>query len=200
MVYIIFICIAIPLLLFMKIIDKESRWLIGFMLLGMLSAVCSYELNSCLKFYTGFSSVRVSIEVAPAVEEVLKALPVLFYAIFVDDKLKKIVSLSMAVGIGFALLENTFILVNNVEYVNYLWALIRGLSTSLNHGMCTLIIGLGISMVRKQRKLFYTGTFALIVFSICFHSVFNMFIMSEYSYIGMFMPILLYFVYVKVFS
>ncbi|MGN1404915.1 MAG: PrsW family glutamic-type intramembrane protease [Erysipelotrichaceae bacterium] len=200
MVYIIFICIAIPLLLLLKIIDKESIWLVGFMILGMMAAVCSYEINSCLKFYTGFNSARVSIEIAPAVEEVLKALPILFYAILIDDRLKKIVSLAMAVGIGFALLENTYILVTNIEYVNYLWALIRGLSTSLNHGMCTLIIGLGISMVRKQKKLFYTGTFALIVFSICFHSIFNMLIMSEYSYFGMIMPVLLYVIYVKVFS
>ncbi len=33
---------------------------------------------------------------------------------------RKIVSLPMMVGISFALLENTLILVNNVEYVNYL--------------------------------------------------------------------------------
>lgn len=46
MVYLILICFAVPLLLLMTLLDRRSRLLVGFMLLGMLVAVSSYEINS----------------------------------------------------------------------------------------------------------------------------------------------------------
>jgi len=45
-VYLILICFAVPLLLLMTLLDRRSRLLVGFMLLGMLVAVSSYEINS----------------------------------------------------------------------------------------------------------------------------------------------------------
>ena len=41
MVYLILICFAVPLLLLMTLLNRHSRLLVGFMLLGMLVAVSS---------------------------------------------------------------------------------------------------------------------------------------------------------------
>ncbi len=192
MVYIIAICIAVPMLLLMTLLDKHSRLLLGFMLCGIVTAVCSYEINTLLCGMSGISGTELSIKYAPVIEEILKALPILFYAVLVSDEKKEVLPFSMAVGIGFAILENAFLLINYAEQVDILWAVIRGLSTSLSHGICTLIVGCGMLFVRKQKKLFYTGTFALLATAMTLHGTFNLLIQSPYDYVALAMPIVIY--------
>lgn len=192
MVYIIYICIAVPLVLMLPLLQKQSRWLVGFMLLGATVAVSSAEINTVLQLLFGFYPYEVSLHIAPLTEEIMKAAPVLIYAVFASDDRKKVLPLAMAVGIGFAVLENTFILVNNIETVTVGWALVRGLSTSLTHGMCTFIVGCGIVHVKKQKKLFYTGTFGLLAVAVTFHATFNLLIGSQYKAAGIALPVIVY--------
>ena len=155
MVYIIMICMTVPLLLLMTMLDNKSRLLLGFVLCGMVLAVCAYEINSLVCYSFQLSGPELSITAAPVIEEILKALPVLFFAVLVSDERKQILQLAMAVGIGFAILENAFLLLTYVDEVDIGWAIARGISTSLSHGICTLTVGCGIIFVRKQKKLFY---------------------------------------------
>lgn len=97
------------------------------------------------------------LTVPPVTEELLKALPVLVFAVFFSDDRKGILPAALSVGIGFSILENTAILVQNLTVVTLGWTALRGLSASLMHGLCTMIIGAGLPYVKKQRKLFCTG-------------------------------------------
>lgn len=134
MVYLILICFAVPLLLLMTLLDRHSRLLVGFMLLGMLVAVSSYEINSTAQFLLGMSGREISVKVAPVVEELLKALPVLFYAALVCDDRRQLLPLGMSVGIGFALLENAYLLITYAEQVTLGWAVIRGIPPASRTG------------------------------------------------------------------
>lgn len=192
MVYVILICIAVPLLLLMTLMDARSRLLTGFMLVGMLTAASAYEINSTVQVMFWMTGQEVSVRVAPVIEELLKAVPILFYSVAVSDDRKILLPLSMAVGIGFAILENAYLLTAYIDQVTISWALVRGLSTSLSHGLCTLTVGYGRSFVRKQKKLFYTGIFGLLSLAMTFHAVFNLLIQSQYDWIGMGLPILLF--------
>ncbi|HIZ49290.1 MAG TPA: PrsW family intramembrane metalloprotease [Candidatus Gemmiger excrementavium] len=192
MVYVILICIAVPLLLLMTLMDARSRLLTGFMLVGMLTAASAYEINSTVQVMFWMTGQEVSVRVAPVIEELLKAVPILFYSVAVSDDRKILLPLSMAVGIGFAILENAYLLTAYIDQVTISWALVRGLSTSLSHGLCTLTVGYGMSFVRKQKKLFYTGIFGLLSLAMTFHAVFNLLIQSQYDWIGMGLPILLF--------
>lgn len=192
MVYVILICIAVPLLLLMTLMDARSRLLTGFMLVGMLTAASAYEINSTVQMLFWMTGQEVSVRAAPVIEELLKAIPVLFYSVLVSDDRKILLPLSMSVGIGFAILENAYLLTAYIDQVTISWALIRGLSTSLSHGLCTLTVGYGLSFVRKQKKLFYTGIFGLLSLAMTFHAVFNLLIQSEYDWIGMALPILIF--------
>ncbi len=183
---------AVPLLLLMTMLNGKSRLLFGFMLAGMLFAVCAYEINSLICRVFSLSGTELSTKAAPIIEEILKALPVLFYAAFVSDERNQVLRLSMAVGIGFAMLENAFLLITYVDEVNIGWAIVRGVSTSLSHGICTLIVGCGMIFVRKQKKLFYTGTFALLAAAMTLHATFNLLIQSPYDYVAMALPIIIY--------
>ena len=100
--------------------------------------------------------------------------------------------LSFALGIGFGMFENMVMLVQNVENVTIVWAIIRGFSTALMHGLCTLAVGYGICFVKKKKKLFVVGTFALLALASTYHGIFNMLVQSDYNYIGYIMPAVTY--------
>ena len=195
MVYIIMICMVVPLLLLMTLLNQQSRLLLGFVLGGMVLAVCAYEINTLVCGLFQISGPELSIKAAPIIEEILKALPVLFFAILVSDDRKLVLQLAMAAGIGFAILENAFLLITYVDEVNIGWAVVRGISTSLSHGICTMIVGCGIIFVRKQKKLFYTGTFALLAAAMTLHAIFNLLIQSPYDYVALALPIVIYAVF-----
>lgn len=195
MVYILMICMVMPLLLLLPMLEKQSRLLLGFVLGGMVLAACAYEINSLMCALFSLSGPELSVTAAPIAEEILKALPVLFFAIFVSDDRKLVLQLAMASGIGFAILENAFLLVTYVDQVDIVWAVIRGVSTSLSHGICTMIVGSGIVYVRKQKKLFYTGTFALLTAAMTLHATFNLLVQSSFDYVALALPIVLYLLY-----
>lgn len=192
MVYIIFLCLSIPIVLMLPLLESRSRWIIGFFLLGAVTALAAYEINT-IAFPLSDMDARSFTELVPPVtEELLKALPVLCYALLLDDSRKRVLPIAMAVGVGFAVLENTVLLVEYIDEVTMAWAAARGFSASLMHGLCTVTIGTGICYVKKQKKLFYTGTFGLLSLAITLHALFNLLIQSSYDVVGMAMPLVLY--------
>lgn len=191
-IYILFICISVPLGLMLFLLDKKSRLTIGFMMIGIFVCLFASEVNGLLYRLLPFNTYYFTTTVSPVVEEILKAMPLLFFAIVLSDDRRTLLTSSLAVGIGFAILENSYILVMNYEDVSIVWALIRGFGSGLVHALCTFAIGVGISYVRKCRKLFYTGTYALLAAAIIYHAVYNLLIQSEYRYLGVWMPVVTY--------
>lgn len=192
MVYIIFLCLSIPIVLMLPLLESRSRWIIGFFLLGAVTALAAYEINTIAFPLSDMDARSFTELVPPVVEELLKALPVLCYALLLDDSRKRVLPIAMAVGVGFAVLENTVLLVEYIDEVTMAWAAARGFSASLMHGLCTVTIGTGICYVKKKKKLFYTGTFGLISLAITLHALFNLLIQSSYDFVGMAMPWALY--------
>ena len=191
MIYILFISIFVPIMLMANLIEKKARLPIVFVLAGIFISVFASEINGVLRAMLPLSSQELSIIVTPMTEEFLKALPVLFYALVISDRAETLFTASMATGIGFAVLENTYYLLH-VETWNILDAVIRAFGTGLMHGMCTLLVGAGITFVKKKRKLFWVGTFALLSTAIIYHGIYNMLVQSQYEVIGHLLPISTY--------
>ena len=189
--YVLFICIAVPLFLMLLLMEGRSKLLLGFMLIGMTVCLFISEVNSLLLPLFDGDLVYMTTVITPITEELAKMIPVLFFALVFDDKRETLFMISLALGIGFGLFENTVILVQNIESATIVWALIRGFSTALMHGICTLCVGLGISFVRKKRKLFWSGLFALLTLAAVYHGIFNM-LQLENKYVGAAIPILTY--------
>ncbi len=97
----------------------------------------------------------------------------------------------MALGIGFAVLENAYYLISYPNF-NMLSAVIRAFGAGLMHGMCTLLIGVGMSFVKKKSKMFAVGTFGLLSTAIVYHGIYNILIQSEYHIVGALLPIATY--------
>jgi len=177
---ILFLCATVPMgpALYM-IPDKRSRLFLGYMLLGMVVCLIASEINSLLLSFYGGDTHFVSCNITPIVEEVLKALPVLYFAFFFSDDRDTLLSISFAMGLGFAILENMVILVGSLSRVTIPWAIVRGFGAASMHSACTSMVGRGIVYVHKRRKLFYCGTFSLLIYAVIAHALFNTLIQSQ---------------------
>ena len=191
LIYILFISVFVPILLMALLIEKRARLPISFMLVGIFISVFAAEINGLLQGLLFMDSFEFTIIVTPITEEMLKALPILIYAVMISDKKETLFTASMATGIGFAILENAFYLLNYPSF-NMMDAVIRAFGAGLMHGMCTLLVGVGISFAKKRSKIFVVGTFALLATAINYHGIYNMLVQSDYQIIGFLLPIITY--------
>ena len=191
LIYILFVSIFVPILLMACLIEKKARQPIIFVLIGIFVSVFAAEVNGLLCALLPMSTFEITIIVTPITEEILKAIPILVFATVLVAKKEAVFTASMAVGIGFAVLENAFYLLNDASF-NMIDAVIRAFGAGLMHGMCTLLVGVGISFVKKKSKLFLVGTFALLSTAITYHGIYNMLVQSDYQVIGFLLPISTY--------
>ena len=192
LIYILFICIVAPMFFMFMILRKRSKLLVGYMLIGIFVSLFISELNTILLNLLDGDSLYVTTTITPVTEEIIKAVPVLFYAVLFSDNKERIMPIAFATGIGFGMFENMVVLVQNIESVTIGWAIIRGFSTALMHAVCTVTIGFGICFVKKKRKLFFTGTFALLSIACIYHGIFNMLVQSDLKYFGFVLPAVTY--------
>ena len=190
-IYILFVAISIPILLMTLLVEKKARFPLIFVLIGIFVSVFASEVNGLLSQVLSMDMHSITVIVTPVSEECLKALPILYFALVISDKREHLFTASMATGIGFAVLENAFYMLNYPNF-SMLSAVIRAFGAGLMHGMCTLLVGVGISFVKKKSKLFAVGTFGLLSTAIVYHGIYNILIQSEYSIIGAFLPITTY--------
>ena len=191
LIYILFVSVFVPILLMACLIEKKARQPIIFVLIGIFVSVFAAEVNGLLQMLLPMSTFEVTIIVTPITEEILKAVPILVFAIVLDAKKEALFTAAMAVGIGFAVLENAYYLLNDASF-NMIDAIIRAFGAGLMHGMCTLLIGVGISFVKKKNKIFMVGTFALLSTAITYHGIYNMLVQSDYRAVGFLLPISTY--------
>ena len=130
--------------------------------------------------------------ITPITEEIVKALPILYCAMVITDDRKVLIQNAFAVGVGFALLENMIVLLQNISEATIFWALVRSFGSGMVHGLCTVMVGYGISYIRKRRKLFWCGTFALLSAAITYHAVYNVLVQSAYRNTGFILPLISY--------
>ena len=190
-IYILFVSVFIPILMMTLLVEKKVRLPLVFMLTGIFISVFASEVNGLLVRLLSMETYDVIVTVTPISEELLKALPILYYAVVISDNRERLFTASMALGIGFAVLENAYYLLNYPDF-NMLSAVIRAFGAGLMHGMCTLLVGVGISFVKKKRKLVIVGTFGLLSTAIVYHGIYNILIQSQFSIAGALLPIATY--------
>lgn len=197
--YIVFICFALPFVLGIPIVRKRTRLVLLFTFIGMCCCLFISEINGLLNKLINQDLFYLTTNITPMTEELIKALPILIYALFISSERQTLLTIAFMTGLGFALLENSTILVETVLQqgsVDILWALIRTLGAGLLHSLCTTSVGVGISFIRDQKKIFLCGSFALLSQAIVYHSVYNSLIQSDYKYLGAAMPMVTYLIIV----
>jgi len=193
--YILFICVCAPLLLSLFVLDRKARRAMGFILVGMFCCLFVSEVNGLLLNALGIDLLMFTTGVTPITEELVKLIPVIFFALVLSDDTRDLEVVSFSVGIGFAVLENLVLLTQNIGHVSLFWAMVRGFSSGLMHGICTMLGGVCFSLVRKRKKRFFCGVVALLNLSIVYHAIFNCLVQASSkiaNYVGFLLPITTY--------
>ncbi len=185
------LCISIvtPLAMMLCVYKGRSRTSLLFLLIGVLVCLFCGELNGLLAEHANCTMLWFKCNVTPLTEEFCKAIPILVYAFLFRPKKQVLLESSIAVGVGFAVLENAFILAGSVDMVSIPLALVRGFGAGMMHGICTLAVGYGMTFIHSKRKLFYTGTTALLAVAAVYHSIYNTLVQSDLQWIGFCLPL-----------
>ena len=182
-----FISIILPLAAMLLIIRGEARTVMVFLLLGLLAELVSNYLESFLFRFAADASL-FSVNITPAVEEIFKALPVLVFVFRARPEKQLILEASIAVGIGFAILENAFMIAADAYAVSLSIAFLRGIGTGMMHAVCTLAVGYGMSFLSQKRWFFFSGTFLFLFMAMVYHAIFNILVQSQYEIVGFVLP------------
>jgi len=176
--------------------EKKSRLIVEFILIGLTVCLIIGYVNTYFYNLIGRDLVYYCTTISPITEELIKGVPILIFALCFTDDRQKLVQCAFAVGLGFAIMENIYMLTQNVSAyssnIDIPWAIIRGLGAGLMHSICTATVGIGISFVKKKKKLFYTGTLSLLMLAITYHAIYNSLVMSNFQYLGVILPITTY--------
>ncbi len=197
MSYILFICIAVPLAMMLVPIERNSKKIVVSLLAGMFLCLFVSELNGLLLRLTKKSMLYLTTNITPITEELVKVLPVIYYAYVFSDNEKSVITVAFATGVGFAMLENIIILMQHISSANFLFAMIRGFSSGLMHSITTMLIANFVPYIHKKKKLFLCGIVCSFNLAVVFHSVFNLLVEAESAVaknIGYFLPVSIYLV------
>ncbi len=170
-----YICLAAPMLIAILSLRKEGRRSLIFVLSGMTACLFSAYVSAFFAGVMGLELTVASYEVSPAVEEIMKALPVLFYLLVYEPDKRSAVACTLMLAVGFATFENICFL-TSFGSANLLRLLIRGFGTGAMHMVSGMVVAAGIFFLWEQSWLRAVGGFALLCFVINFHALFNVFV------------------------
>lgn len=187
-----FICLAAPLSMMLLIFKGRSRAILAFLLAGVFMCLFAGEINGLIRASTEASLYSLTVNITPIVEEVLKALPVVFTAFLFRPRQQFLLESSIAVGVGFATMENVCLLFDSASIISAGTILARGFGAGMMHGISTLAVGFSMTYVSADKKISKTGTVAALSVAIIYHSVYNILVQSEYPLLGILLPIASY--------
>lgn len=191
-----FIAMVIPLLFVAIMLGKgDSRKIILYFCWGVFAGVLAYNLNNLLGSSYEQAN-RMTLSIAPMIEEVCKGLPILFFL-----NRKKYQSLTMVIlfcalasGVGFSIQESIYYFNSSGrEIADILSLVVRTLTTALMHGMTTSIFGFGLMVTQKQRSMLLPLIFGLFAVCASIHALYNLLMSTPFVWLGMMMPIAMFF-------
>ena len=191
------LCILIPILMLCGLLDKKARIPCIALMLGCCMCLAAYYLNTYLYPRLGCTYFYLITTISPMVEELLKFLPILVFSCVCSHEKEQIVPFAFATGIGFAIIENSYMLLQSADTATTVWIITRGIGTGLMHGMSTAMLGVGIYMARQDRRLIFVGTLSALFLAIMYHGAYNCMIQTDsIKFLGILLPI---FTYIAVF-
>ena len=171
----VYVCLAAPLLLAILCLRGEGRRGMIFLLSGMTACLLSAYVSTFLSGLAGADLPAASHEIAPAVEEIMKSLPILFYLIVFEPEKKSAVNGALRVAVGFATFENVCFL-TSYGTADLPRLVIRGFGTGAMHVVCGMVVAAGLFFLWGRTWLQAVGALALLCFVITFHAIFNVFV------------------------
>lgn len=189
--------ILIPLLFLSAMIkNRRSRQIILYFCWGLFAVIFAYILNEWFSSDLNLS-VGLTSDIAPIIEESLKALPLLlFFRCRDDGDPNLIIYCAMASGIGFSVQETLYYFTSfsAVSGLSALFPLlVRTVTTCLMHGMSTAVIGFGFVITARFKGIRIPMLLGLLSLAATIHSLYNILIGTRLAIVALLMPAVLFF-------
>lgn len=187
----IFIAVATPFLICSFLVEKREQVRLVSMLAGFTTAFLTGYANSFFVELFGLDVVTATQNMTPIVEEIMKLLPVLFFALgFAEDK-KQIQVVAVEIGLGFSIMENSAYLVSyGADSLAYV--IVRGLATGVLHPLCLLVSGIGVCALFEGKKFALLRLFAFVCTAMMVHGMYNLLVQAgqmSFRLTGCFLPL-----------
>lgn len=187
-----FICLSAPLSMMLFIFKGRARAILGFLLVGIFMCLFAGEINGLILNGSELSVQYLTVNITPIVEEMLKAIPVVFVAFLFRPSRQFLLECAITVGVGFATMENTCLLFDSASALSAGMIIARGFGAGMMHGVSTLAVGYSMMYASSDRKLSYTGTVAALSAAIIYHSIYNIMVQSDFPVLGILLPVATY--------
>ena len=169
----VFVLLVTPLVACMFCVRGKPRSIVAALIAGMCTCLLSSYVSSFFAQMNGLNAVQTAVEIAPAVEEVLKLLPLLFYLLVAEPDVKDVRQAFVFLAVGFATMESAFYLAESGLSDPTVLAL-RGLSTAMMHLVCGVVVGYGLTRAWEHSWLRAAATFGLLCLAMSYHDLFNL--------------------------
>lgn len=168
----------------------EAKIVLAYFISGLYICILSGEINALVMNTYGLSYTETTRFIAPILEEFLKSIPVFVFAYAFKPKRQILIHCAVAVGVGFALVENIRILINFSDSMNIIVCIYRGLGAALMHGISTLMYAALANYFISKAKYYILGLALSLVIACLYHGLYNYLISSQLQYLGIFVPVL----------
>ena len=187
---ILFLCFTIPLSMAVFVCGRKSKRVLLFFFFGTVMCLTCGELASLIVRSSGMAVETYSKFVAPAIEEIFKAIPIIIFAYTIRPRRRALLECALLLGVGFGMLENAYIIALNADRIVLGDVLGRAFGSGMMHGVCTFAVGYGLAFLASEKKIHHFLTLGLGLLAICYHALYNILVLSRFAVIGYIMPIL----------
>ena len=169
----ILICIMFPILVSMFFVRGNARRFIFAFVTGMLVCLVSAYLSGYVN-YLGYMDVEeTAIFISPIIEEIIKFLPLIFYALLFEPKDDSLYIFATGIGAGFATFENCcYILSNGAESLSFV--MVRGMAVGVMHIVSVVALVIGLVLIRRFKALSVAGVTGALSMAVMFHALYNL--------------------------
>ncbi|MCR5800359.1 MAG: PrsW family intramembrane metalloprotease [Lachnospiraceae bacterium] len=185
----IFMCIAIPIVVLLMFLKRESRRFYAAFLVGMAACLLAAYVNSYFMVVLDATRIECVRYISPIVEEVFKIIPIIIIMLIYEPDDNNLFEYAVIMGVGFATFENCcYIIDNGAESLTFIG--IRGFAVGVMHVVCALIDAAVIIVMRHFRSKMILGTIGAFSFAVTIHAIYNMLVSVKggASMIGYFLP------------
>ena len=189
---ILFLCFTVPLSMAVFVCGKKSKRVLLFFFFGTVMCLFCGDVASLLLKFSSIDLITYSKFIAPLTEEIFKAIPIIIFACFFKPEKRALLECSLLLGVGFGMLENAYVIALNSANIVLGDVLGRAFGSGMMHGVCTFAVGYGLTFFASEKRFRRFFALGLGVLAVCYHSLYNVLVLSRYAVVGFVMPILLF--------
>ncbi len=187
-----YLSITVPLLIVLIMTKSKTKSLVCFVIIGLTVALLCGEINGIIFKNTKYSQATYVTTFSPIIEEILKIIPIFICTFVMHPSRQDLIERSIAIGVGFAILENAFVIASRAEQIDVITAILRAFGSGMMHVITTLAVGFGLSFILNRKKLFVSGSVGLVAVAIIYHSIYNYFAVCNHYVIAFLLPSLVF--------